>query len=82
MDATLRTIEDFVRRTSPGADENGRPIASMAVDKVFDSIAMVDFLAFLEHSFGIRISDADVLPQNFRDFASVARLVDSKRATA
>jgi len=79
MEETLRIIADYVRRCSPQAAETGADVPSLAVHRIFDSIAMVDFIAFLERSFQIRISDADVLPQNFETFRSVARLVDSKR---
>ncbi len=79
MDKTLETIVEYVRghapRTAQAAD-----VASLPVYKTFDSIAMIDFIAFLERSFAIRIGDADVLPENFENFAAVARLVESKRA--
>ena len=82
MNETLQAIVDYVVAASPQAAQAAGGPASLAVHKVFDSIAMIDFLAFLERRFQIRISDADVLPQNFADFAAVARLVESKRQRA
>jgi acyl carrier protein len=79
MEDTLRTITDYVKKTCPHKLEEGQPVELLAVDRVFDSIAMMDFLAFLERAFQIRISDADVLPANFADFTAVARLVSSKK---
>jgi acyl carrier protein len=79
MDKTLETIIDYVRGHSPRAAQTP-DIAGLPVYKTFDSIAMIDFIAFLERSFAIRIGDADVLPENFENFAAVARLVESKRA--
>ena len=77
---TLQTIVEYVRRSRPQAAENGSSIPELPVHKVFDSIGMVDFLAFLEQAFQVRISDADVLPENFESFAAVARLVERRRA--
>jgi hypothetical protein len=78
---TLQVIGEYVRRRSPKAAESGEgAVAELPVHLVFDSIAMLDFLLFLEESFQIRIQDADVLPQNFYTFAAVARLVESKQS--
>lgn len=79
MEDTLDVIADYVKKTCPHKLEDGKDVARHAVDRVFDSIGMMDFLAFLERTFAIRISDADVLPANFADFGAVARLVASKR---
>ncbi len=78
MDKTLETIIDYVRGHAPRASQ-APDIAALPVYKTFDSIAMIDFIAFLERSFAIRIGDADVLPENFETFTAVARLVESKR---
>ena len=78
MDKTLEIIIDYVRGHAPRTAQV-TDVAALAVYKIFDSIAMIDFIAFLERSFAIRIGDADVLPENFENFAAVARLVESKR---
>jgi acyl carrier protein len=78
MDKTLETILDYVRGHAPRAAQ-APDVAALPVYKTFDSIAMIDFIAFLERNFAIRIGDADVLPENFETFMAVARLVESKR---
>ncbi len=78
MEETLTTIVEYVRGRAPRAAE-APDVSALPVYKTFDSIGMMDFIAFLERSFAIRIGDADVLPENFETFAAVARLVESKR---
>ncbi|MBD3161628.1 MAG: hypothetical protein GF346_05300 [Candidatus Eisenbacteria bacterium] len=77
MEEILREITGFVRRERPDAEGE---IEAIPVHELFDSIAMIDFLTYLERTFGIRISDADVLPENFSSLAAVARLVARKRS--
>ena len=79
MDETLQIIVDYVRGHAPRVAQVS-DVAALPVYKTFDSIAMVDFIAFLERSFAIRIDDADVLRENFESFAAVARLIETKRA--
>ena len=78
MNQPIEIISDYVRGHAPRAAQ-AKDISALPVYKTFDSIAMIDFIAFLERSFSIRIGDADVLPENFETFAAVARLVESKR---
>lgn len=78
MSDALQSIIDYVRSHSPRAADPAVDVATLPVHKILDSIAMMDFIAFLERTFRIRISDADVLPQNFENFAAVARLVERK----
>jgi acyl carrier protein len=75
----IDTITQYVRRSNPKALEGANGIADLPVHTVFDSIAMIEFLAFLEQTFQVRISDADVLPQNFETFAAVGRLIERKK---
>jgi acyl carrier protein len=78
MERTLEIIVDYVRGHAPRTAQ-ASDVSALPVYKTLDSIAMMDFIAFLERSFSIRIGDADVLPENFETFADVARLVESKR---
>ena len=46
---------------------------------VLDSFTLVDFVSILEDQFSIKISDADVNPENFRSIDAIERYVDSRR---
>lgn len=79
MNEILETISDYLRRTAPEAVGNNAGIADLPVHKTLDSIGMIDFITFLETTFQVRITDADVLPENFGTFAAVARLIEKKK---
>lgn len=53
--------------------------ADATLDQVgIDSIGMIDLIYRLEESFGIRIPDEDVTPDNFESIASLTALVTRK----
>ena len=55
-----------------------RPHDNLLAQGVVDSLAIVKLMLFLEERFPIRISDEDVVPENFRDIESLSRFVQSK----
>lgn len=46
---------------------------------VIDSLGVLDILAFLERTFGLRITDDDLKPDNFVSVGAMARFVERKR---
>jgi acyl carrier protein len=80
-DETLEAIRAFVRRrfplavTAKVADED-----SLLDSGIVDSLGILDLVAFLEKTFGIRVGDDELDPSNFDSISSVARFVASKRA--
>lgn len=54
------------------------PRDNLLAQGVVDSLAIVKLMLFLEERFPIRISDEDVVPENFRDIESLSRFVQSK----
>ncbi len=55
-----------------------RPRDNLLAQGVVDSLAIVKLMLFLEQRFPIRISDEDIVPENFRDIESLSRFVQSK----
>ena len=55
-----------------------RPRDNLLAQGVVDSLAIVKLMAFLEQRFPIRITDEDIVPENFRDIESLSRFVQSK----
>ncbi len=55
-----------------------RPRDNLLAQGVVDSLAIVKLTLFLEERFPIRISDEDIVPENFRDIESLSRFVQSK----
>jgi acyl carrier protein len=80
MSAVEEQIRDFVLSEllwdgAPDALTNDLPL----VDRVLDSLGIVQLTAFLEHRFGIRVRDEEVLPRNFESIAAIAGFVASKQ---
>ncbi len=55
-----------------------RPQDNLLTRGIVDSLAIVKLMLLLEERFPIRISDEDVVPENFRDIESLSRFVQSK----
>lgn len=56
------------------------PDASLMDEGYLDSLTMLEFVAYLEETFGIQLGDEDIMPDNFESIDSVVRLVDGKQA--
>jgi acyl carrier protein len=61
------------------------PDASPAVEEplfdsgVLDSFGLPDLVTALEKEFGVRVSDADLRPANFRSIAAIERYIQEHR---
>jgi len=47
---------------------------------ILDSVGTFELAAFLEETFGIKIEDEAIIPENFETVAVIAAFVDKKRA--
>jgi len=46
---------------------------------IIDSLGMLELIAFLEEEFGIKITDAELVPENLDSLARVCAFVEKKR---
>ncbi|HXJ84919.1 MAG TPA: acyl carrier protein [Candidatus Methylomirabilis sp.] len=53
--------------------------ASLLDAGVIDSVGILELLAFLEQTFGIRISDEELSPEHFDSVEALVRFVEAKR---
>ena len=56
--------------------------ASLLKNGIIDETGMLEMVAFLESSFGVKIDDAEIAPQNLDSIARVAAFVCRKKAAA
>jgi len=78
---TRDQIRAFVRRRFPLAGAAGVTDEDSLLDSgIVDSLGILDLVAFLEKSFGIRVGDEELNPGNFGSIADVTRFVAAKRA--
>ena len=66
----------------------GREMESIDPDEdllargVIDSLAVTQLVAFLEERYSIRVTDEELVPDNFRSLARMAAFVERKRPRA
>ena len=66
----------------PGEDPEAlTPHTALMTSGVLDSIATLRVVSFLEEEFGIRIEPHEADVENLNTVASMARLVESKKAS-
>lgn len=46
---------------------------------IVNSFGIVELVSYLEKTFGIEVSDYDVVPENFQTVRDITRLVEQKR---
>ena len=47
---------------------------------IIDSLGLMKLIDFMERSFGIRVSDEDIVPENFQSVYCMTRLVEQQLA--
>lgn len=61
-------------------------IKSLAPDEdllgsgIIDSMAILKLVTFLEESFGIKVKDDDIVPENFQNLDSIVTYVEQAKA--
>ena len=51
---------------------------SLWQEGIIDSLGMLEFMAFVESEFRIKISNDDLVPENFDSVRNISRYVESK----
>jgi len=77
---TTEKLLEFLRET--GEDTSAPGIRSRPLREMIDSIDMVQFLAFIEASFGLSLDDDDITPETFRNLDTVASFVNTMKQGA
>ena len=49
---------------------------------LIDSTGVLELVAFLEGEFGLRMADAEIVPENLDSIGAIVRYVESKEAVA
>jgi len=78
------TIKDYIARNLLFSD-NGFPYAddaSFLEEGIVDSVGVMELVTFAEESFGLKIDDFDITPDNFDSVHRLAAFIRSKSATA
>jgi acyl carrier protein len=49
---------------------------------IVDSLGILELVSFIEHEFGVTISDDELLPENFQTLEALTSFVQTKNGTA
>lgn len=80
MNEMMKDLETFLLR-EVAADIGRRslmPGEDLLGQRIIDSLGILRLVTFLEERHGIRIADAEIVPENFQDLNSIARFVEGK----
>jgi acyl carrier protein len=76
-------IREFVLKQYPLARKNGvKPDEKWLETGMLDSLGILDLVHFIEQELAIRVSDDELVPENFESFAQVVSFAAKKAATS
>jgi acyl carrier protein len=55
------------------------PDEDLITQGIVDSMGIIKLVTFMEEKFGITISDADMVPENFHNIESLTRFVEQSK---
>jgi len=84
FEKTPPTIEESVRqlmieRAWLEQQDSVSDTDSLLEHGVIDSLTMMELIGFLERTYGIQVTDADLIPENFETLSAIAGFVGQKR---
>lgn len=71
-------IIGYLKRHNPAAITESSEPENLKIQRLLDSLQMLDFITFLETNFSIRIEDEDVLSPYFRTVGSIMDMIEVK----
>jgi acyl carrier protein len=77
------TVKNFIAENILFSD-NGYPYDnndSFLEKGIVDSMNVMEIVAFVEDSFGVNISDSEIVPSNFDSIANITKFVEQKKAS-
>lgn len=80
MDAVEQKISTYIAQNILFS-RNGYPHpvdASFLENGIVDSMNILELVMFVEESFGISVSDSDIVPDNFDSVSKMAKYIQSK----
>ncbi len=76
----LESIEKFLL-TEIAADSGKKsldPDEDLLEQGIVDSLGLMKLIVFMEGTFGIKVNDAEILPENFQGLKSMVNFVEQK----
>lgn len=81
IQTTEQRIREFVLKQFPRARNDGfQPDEQWLHTGLLDSLGILDLVNFLEGEFSFRVTDEELLPENFQSLHAVVNFVRRKRS--
>lgn len=81
MESTKAEIREFVIKSFLFGQGNGlTDDASFLEQGIVDSTGVLEFVAHLQHRYGIKIEDDELIPDNLDSISAAAAFVERKQA--
>jgi len=77
--STADQLRAYIERTF---GKSVGPEDSLLDSGLLDSIGIFELVTFIEDTFGIKVDDAAIVPENFENVKLIAAFVDRTRAAA
>lgn len=75
-------VENFIRENFFYEGDKLDPSASFLETGIIDSTGVLELVAFLEESYGIKIVDEDLTPENLDSLGQIEAFVERKKTAA
>lgn len=80
MNTTIKNLTDALiditnKKLIPAGAEKVSETSELLMLDILDSLGMVTLLVYIEDHFGVNIPDEEVIPENFKNFQSIAQLI-------
>jgi len=72
-------IREYLLANSANRAKSVRDDESLLLSGVIDSMTMIEFVTYLEKTFGITIDEDEMVPENFETIESIVTYVSAKR---
>lgn len=82
MVSTEAAVRDFLANTL------GKDVAAIGRDEslletgTIDSVGVMQLVAFLEETYGIKVEDDDLMPENFDTIGAIAAFIEGRQQGA
>jgi len=75
----LRLVREFIVQDFLFGRDNGFASSESFLESgMIDSTGILQLVAFLEETFGIKVEDAELVPENLDSLENIGRLLESK----
>ena len=77
-----QAVRDFLKNDLGRTESNVGRDESLLESGIIDSMGVLQLVAFLERTCGIKVEDDDLMPENFDTIAAITSFIERRQAGA